>query len=781
MKKLRKFKFQQFAIDDLFEKISAVWVEKPEGIEDRYVYFVAPTGAGKTVMIGSLLERLTDTGTQEGLESRAYIWLTPRPLLAKQSRRSLEEKYALNCRDFGDNVRVLKNNEIFFCNWELLKTGNYGKEERDIERNTFWKMIDATREHRDIVLLIDEAHFGVATERTDKIIQKIDPAVVVKFSATLEVDERDEDRTVMVEEESVIDEGLITKEIKIQTGDEILESAAAIGDDDGRRELFLQTAKNKRDELVQAYRKIKADINPLVLIQLPNEMRVLEKENKKAEEERQGVRDSKAYQYLVKNGVDEKKIAIWLSEEKQNLERGQVEQNDSEIEYLFFKMAVATGWDCPRAKILVVFRNVSSKPFKIQTIGRIRRMPTHRHYKNEDLNISYVYTEYNKADSDILELERKKDLEPVVLQKPHLVYQGVDEINEVTFQSVLKEVFDGHFSIGKSLEEYGVEVQNPVPSLKILKDKKSATVREFHAQLPLWEREDVAGLSRKKMLMQEEYNEVCEAIITETRDDFNLNYSFDKMAPGKLKRALNIWLKGRLDERRVDRVNLVALQELQRDGTLFKKLAEKAIEEYAKVSGDKQQKKESYEEYHEKIEVPPEKIVYFNVGFDKGKYKNFNTCSHENFAFSACYLKKDLTGPEKDFIHRMLVDNPKVVWWYKQKDFGKSVFGVKYFDRSEGVDRVFYPDFMFKTATNKLFIVDTKEGMTAKSDETADKAKGLYDYIQKKKKVKSLQLVGGVAVSSSHRFMLNQGEDYVYSDNAISDGTGGWEDILGLL
>ena len=273
MKKLRKFKFQQFAIDDLFEKISAVWVGKPESIEDRYVYFVAPTGAGKTVMIGSLLERLTNTGTQEGLENRAYIWLTPRPLLAKQSRRSLEEKYALNCRDFGDNVRVLKNNEIFFCNWELLKTGNYGKEERDIERNTFWKMIDATKENRDIVLLIDEAHFGVATEKTDTIIQSIDPAVIVKFSATLEVDEQDEDRTVLVEEESVIDEGLITKEIKIQTEGELREAAEEIGDDDGRQELLLGAARNRREELVQAYRKIKANINPLVLIQLPNEVK----------------------------------------------------------------------------------------------------------------------------------------------------------------------------------------------------------------------------------------------------------------------------------------------------------------------------------------------------------------------------------------------------------------------------------------------------------------------------------------------------------------------------
>ena len=182
MTALKKFKFQQFAVDSLFEKVSAVWVSKPENLSERYVYMVAPTGSGKTVMIGELLQRLTDLGTQEGLENRCFIWLTPRPLLAKQSKRSLERTYNLNCQDFDDNVKELKNNEIFFCNWELLKTGNYGKDDRDIERHTFWKMLDNTKEHREVILLIDEAHFGVATEKTDNLIQNIDPACLLYTS-----------------------------------------------------------------------------------------------------------------------------------------------------------------------------------------------------------------------------------------------------------------------------------------------------------------------------------------------------------------------------------------------------------------------------------------------------------------------------------------------------------------------------------------------------------------------------------------------------------------------
>ena len=407
---LKQFKFQQLAIDSLFEKISAIWVSKPESLAERYLYMIAPTGSGKTVMMGSLLEKLTDVSTHEGLEDRCFIWLTPRPLLAKQSKKSLENKYNLNCLDFDDNVKELKNNEVFFCNWELLKTGNYGKTERDVERNTFWRMIDSTKENRDIVLFIDEAHFGAETERTDILIHDIDPSVIVKFSATLDTIEASENNIVLIKEEDVINEGLITKSIDIQTREEILQSADTTDDDITKHQLFLEIAKTRREVLVESYNRERVKINPLVLIQLPNEMKQQVKEGAVTEREQKQIKESDYYKYLRESGVREENIAIWLSEEKQNLQRGEMERNDDKVEYLFFKMAIATGWDCPRAKVLVVFRNTTSKSFKIQTIGRIRRMPKQNHYKNEDLNKSYVYTEYSKSDSDILELNTKNQI-----------------------------------------------------------------------------------------------------------------------------------------------------------------------------------------------------------------------------------------------------------------------------------------------------------------------------------------------------------------------------------
>lgn len=74
----------------------------------------------------------------------------------------------------------------------------------------------------------------------------------------------------------------------------------------------------------------------------------------------------------------------------ENLER--IEAPDGKQEAVIIKQAVATGWDCPRAHILVKLRDNMDETFEIQTIGRIRRMPEARHYGSDLLDSCYLYT-----------------------------------------------------------------------------------------------------------------------------------------------------------------------------------------------------------------------------------------------------------------------------------------------------------------------------------------------------------------------------------------------------
>ena len=157
-----------------------------------------------------------------------------------------------------------------------------------------------------------------------------------------------------------------------------------VANTDGSDALVLEDALKKRADLQKTYKKNKIKVNPLLLIQLPP--------SKLSQEEIQKKRIiellDKKHDISVSNG----KLAIYLSNEKTNLEK--VEDNTNKVEVLIFKQAISIGWDCPRAQVLLLFRDWKSFTFSIQTIGRIMRMPEPLigHYQDESLNQAYIYT-----------------------------------------------------------------------------------------------------------------------------------------------------------------------------------------------------------------------------------------------------------------------------------------------------------------------------------------------------------------------------------------------------
>lgn len=97
-------------------------------------------------------------------------------------------------------------------------------------------------------------------------------------------------------------------------------------------------------------------------------------------------------QYFSEQGItiENETLAIWLSGRHENIEN--ISDNDGKQIAVVIKQAVATGWDCPRAQILVKLRENMDETFEIQTIGRIRRMPEAKHYDNDVLDCCYLYT-----------------------------------------------------------------------------------------------------------------------------------------------------------------------------------------------------------------------------------------------------------------------------------------------------------------------------------------------------------------------------------------------------
>jgi type III restriction enzyme len=101
-------------------------------------------------------------------------------------------------------------------------------------------------------------------------------------------------------------------------------------------------------------------------------------------------------------------------------------QSDPVVRVVFFKMALTTGWDCPRAEVMMSFRKAADHTLIAQLVGRMVRTPLARrveddeflgsvtlhlpHYDEEGLKAIVKKLEDPDSGSPV-KVERKADLE----------------------------------------------------------------------------------------------------------------------------------------------------------------------------------------------------------------------------------------------------------------------------------------------------------------------------------------------------------------------------------
>src|SRR3990167_1307940 len=369
--------YQSNAIKELLEKAKKL-IAYPDA---KRMIFKAPTGSGKTIIIAEFLKQLCEDEEAQTLFS--FIWTAPRQLHT-QSKAKLDRYYetsrAIKCSSFEElDEKQIDENEILFFNWESInKSDNIYIRENE-QDNNLSSIIGRTKEEdRTIILIIDESHHHATSEISLNLIRDIGPRLTVEVSATPVMERPDE--IVSVQLEDVKAEGMIKKAVILNPDFDNVLKDKKIQSQLSRQseELVIETALKKRDALRKAYKKEKVGINPLILIQLPNRKTALEDVIK---DKVIAILKSR-HKITTENG----KLAIHLSGDHENLEN--ISQPDNEAEVLIFKEALALGWDCPRAHILVLFRDWQSIEFSIQTIGRIMRMPDPDlgHYDAEILN-----------------------------------------------------------------------------------------------------------------------------------------------------------------------------------------------------------------------------------------------------------------------------------------------------------------------------------------------------------------------------------------------------------
>jgi len=773
--------YQRKAVRELKQKM----IEMLNLEEDRQkLVFKAPTGSGKTVMASALLDELTQELPEDGdcIYTRvAWVWIAPNKL-HQQSYRSMRNFFSETRSlrpvmfDECDHLEGLQQGDVLFLNWESINKDN-AVMIRDNEQNrTLFELMRRTRIQNNvpIVVIIDEEHMfgGRNATKSEKVLRSINPKIELRISATPVTMSF---QAVEVRRKDVVEEEMIKKGVElnpcVRSNNE--QTSLTVN------QQLLVKALKKREELAKAYAEY--GINPLLLIQLPNDS-----SDTLSNDEKTIAEEMKTYlQEMCNISVDNGKLAVWLSKDKSPNLNTITKPNDM-TEVLLFKQAIALGWDCPRASVLLIFRELKSMTFTTQTVGRILRMPEQRFYHDDRLNHGYVYTNLSE---DIIQIvgddmnylstifaNRRKDFHCITLRS---VYQDKNGKRRnrlgADFRSLFMKMMETEweqnpmllFSEEDFFENDG-EAGEEKPNVAEMDEKLA---RNRHNARKHGIQTDV---SRILVAIPKDTPITGESGIVEIVDKArialnaseldNLFTLFCRKNVGAFaKHDSTPVLKGAIEKALEDYLKIFSIDVpkvvlYHRNRPHFEDLIRKAITRYTALLDRTDNDTGNDAPYKEFIWEVPETRIY---NAEKNITREGEIFNH---ALQPYFEQKNVSIPEYKFARWLDAKREAVDWWYKNGDEGKQHFAVPY-TAQDGRHRCFYVDFIIRLKNGTVCLFDTK---THGSDENgAQKNNALYEYV-KDYREKGKKMFGGV--------LIQEGDNWYFPDGAVDniDNTDGW-------
>ena len=733
--------YQTNAIDELLSKSKKLFTYA----DNKKLIFKAPTGSGKTIMMAEFLKRLCED--KELKTPLSFIWTAPRQL-HEQSKNKLDHYYessrALRCSFFEDlDDKRIDQNEILFFNWESInKEDNIYIRDNEQDNNLTSILANTREESRTIILIIDESHHHATSEISQNLIRDIGPKLTIEVSATPVLEGPDE--IVSVQLEDVKTEGMIKKAVILnpEFNNVIKDSKVQSQLSKQSEEIVIELALKKRKSLKEAYAKEKIDINPLVLVQLPDRKTSLEDVIK---DKVIAILKDK-HKITTENG----KLAIHLSGHHENLEN--ISRFDSEAEVLIFKQALALGWDCPRAHILVLFRDWQSIVFSIQTIGRIMRMPDpdYGHYANEIMNYGYIFT--NLDDIEIQEdiardyitvhtARRRGDYTLLGLPSCHSKRHRERTRLSPLFIKIFSQEADA-YGLAKKMQKKARGM-----SVKFISDFKAESVDELVG----------AKIEGDKAI------KVC---------GFDLQKCFDyfvrkNLAPfhpedrsiGRVKETIYYFFDQTLDMKYEDvQEDIVEIVLSEENIQHFVNVIDQAKTKYL----DRVSRREKELDYDDSWDVP-ESISYSSA---------YAEIEHKLKSIMQPFFCNETSTIEMAFIN-FLEKQGRIHWWFKNGDRDAVFLAVPY--QENGDKKPFYIDFIVRMKDGSTGIFDTKSGLTRQV--AGPKIDGLNAYIKEQNK-KGKNLFGGIVTNTDSRKFTGRWIYFNNDSSALTTSNDNWENLV---
>lgn len=644
--------------------------------DKRDIILKSPTGSGKTIMLTHFMDEYC-----KSVPNIVFIWLTPGKGDLEEQSKAKMDKYIHNAQTklLADVMtNGFAENDCCFINWEkLTKKGNNALKEG--ERKNFLEHIDTAQNNGlQFMIIVDESHQNDSV-KANEILEYFKTDKIIRASATPK--NYTDAMVIEVDEADVIASGLIKKLLVINEG------FAQHEDVDDQIGFLLERALKKQREIAAAFLQQKTDVNPLIIVQLPNKNDVLMD---------QVERWFDGKQITYENGS----LAIWLSDKKENLEG--IEEKNAQPIAVIIKQAVATGWDCPRAHILVKLRDNMNETFEIQTIGRIRRMPEATHYNSDLLDRCYLYTLDEKYTEGVQQSMGKGALNAakLYLKKEHkdFTLQGEYKSDLTTLsrdsQQALRSIAAYYAKKYKTDKNYKsnqtrLEAEGYVFSIDIVKHTFSGDVHKLSKE----EFDRLNDVSINEPLNTHKHGREFHHEISNIGLKIGLTY--DKMNVivrrlfGENDKCPNRVLN--LEIRHLYAFILNNSDQLKHD--ILQALAD-AMQQSALPSGDQ--------------------ITLFDFKFPQeitftydGNAKDQSVMS-KNVYDSYLVSAEPRSDSERSF-EKYCENSQSVKWFYKNGDKGSEYFSLVYTDNS-GKLKSFYPDYIIGLQNGETWIIETKGG-----------------------------------------------------------------------
>lgn len=374
---------------------------------EKLVNFKAPTGSGKTFMISNfvseifadnpsnqkifvLLATLSSSDLPRQFRDKVEQYMNYLPYLYSVDYRQ-SPSVAIQPKDYEPTLSPQENTMI------IVGKSSFTKSSIFVKNGIFDQFLHEIKNaNYRFIYIRDEAHHGgLLTKKmfSDSEGKKFEKKIydnadfILRMTATMPTESSN---LVVIEENQVNDEPHYLLKATL------------------KQNLNLQTTPDEMDNLeflelaIQQFRKVQSEYKQLIAENIHVRPAMLIQVDSKTEKNKEHFDNDiqKITETLEKYNLSWVK---YFAHDKNdtNLKYApsllEMSQKDSPVDVIIFKIGPATGWDIPRACMLVQLRHVDSSILNQQALGRIRRNPLSDLTYREVTDKYYLYSNYQAS------------------------------------------------------------------------------------------------------------------------------------------------------------------------------------------------------------------------------------------------------------------------------------------------------------------------------------------------------------------------------------------------